>query len=79
MVSPETRLVKNHESQSKTIMSPSYKKNQKSEIENALALQTINLKTESKSLYYSILVKIVMSFYFKSQLQKEIYIVKQQP
>ena len=67
MVSPETHLVKNHESQSKPLSPSSYKKKH---IENAWALQTINLKTESKTLYYSILIKIVMSFYFKAQCTK---------
>ena len=52
MVSPGTNLVKNHESQSRTSESQL-----KSEIENAWASlnQTVNLKTDSKTLYYSIL------------------------
>ena len=54
MVSPGTHLVINHESQSRT--TESQFKKPKSEIENALAFicnQTVYLKTDSKTLYYS--------------------------
>ena len=56
MVSPWTHLVKNHESQSRTNESKLKKKNE-SKIKNAWAFvnQTVNLKTDSKTLYYSIL------------------------
>ena len=49
MVSPWTHLVKNHESK--------LKKKNESKIKNAWAFvnQTVNLKTDSKTLYYSIL------------------------
>ena len=48
MVNPGTHLVKNHESQLK---------NNKSEIENAWSFchQTVNLRTDFKTLYFSIL------------------------
>ena len=54
MVSLGTHLVKNHESQSAT--SESQLKNE-FDIENVWALcnQTVNLKTDSKTLYYSLL------------------------
>ena len=52
-------LVKNHESQSKTNESQLKKnKTQESEIENAwpgpLCNETVNVKTDSKTLYYNI-------------------------
>ena len=57
MVNPETHLVKNHESQSRTNDSQ-LKKKKESEIENTLLSlrnQTVNLETDSKTLYYSTL------------------------
>ena len=48
MVSPGTHLVKNHESQFK-------KKSLKLKVLGPLCNQTVNLKTDSKTLYYSIL------------------------
>ena len=50
IVSPGTRLVKNHESQSRTV---------ESEFKNMspwvnLRNHTVNLKTDSKTLYYSL-------------------------
>ena len=50
MVSPGTRLVKNHESQSRIV---------ESELKNMspwvnLCNHTVNLKTDSKTLYYSL-------------------------
>ena len=55
MPSPGTRLVKNHESQSRTNKAQNviYRKNE-SKIENAngpLCNQTVNLETDSKTLY----------------------------
>ena len=56
-VSPRTHLLKNHESQTRTNESQLKKRKNESEIENAWAFcnQTVNLKTDSKTLYYSIL------------------------
>ena len=56
LVSPGTHLVKTHESQSRNSESPFKKKND-SEIENAgpLVNQAVDLKTDSKTLYYCIL------------------------
>ena len=56
-VSPRTHLLKNHESQTRTNESPLKKRKNESEIENAWAFcnQTVNLKTDSKTLYYRIL------------------------
>ena len=56
-VSPRTHLLKNHESQTRANESPLKKRKNESEIENAWAFcnQTVNLKTDSKTLYYSIL------------------------
>ena len=58
MASPGNHLVKNHESQSRTKESQ-FKKKNGFEIENAWpgpsCNQTVNLKTDSKTLYYSIL------------------------
>ena len=48
MVSPGTHLVKNHESQFK-------KETLKLKVLGPLCNQTVNLKTDSKTLYYSIL------------------------
>ena len=76
MVSPGTHLVKNCESQ--------LKKEEKSSILKMLwplcnRTCTGNLKTHSKTLYYSIL-KLKYSGYFKGEQRlKEICIVKQQP
>ena len=53
MVSPGTHLVKNHEFQSRML--------------GPLCDQTVNLKTDSKALYYSILkLKINIVLLFKS-------------
>ena len=58
MVSPGTHLVQNHQSQSRTCDRVPVKKNE-SKMENVWAFmyqpQTVNLKTHSKTLYYSIL------------------------
>ena len=56
-VSPRTHLLKNNESQTRANESPLKKRKNESEIENAWAFcnQTVNLKTDSKTLYYSIL------------------------
>ena len=51
MVSPGTHLVKNHESQSRT--NESQFKNQW--VPGSLCNHTVNLKTDSKTLYYSLL------------------------
>ena len=76
MVSPGNHLVKNHESQ--------FQKKRESEIENAgpgpSCNQTFNLKTDSKTLYYSILIlKYSPSIIKAQQRPKEICIVKQRP
>ena len=75
MVSPGTHLVKNHESQFK-------KETLKLKVLGPLCNQTVNLKTDSKTLYYSIL-KLKYSegsLYFKAQQRlREICIIKQQP
>ena len=59
MASPGNHLVKNHESQSRTNESQFKKKKNGFEIENAWpgpsCNQTVNLKTDSKTLFYSIL------------------------
>ena len=57
LVSPGTHLVKTHESQSRNSESPFKKKKNYSEIENAgpLVNQAVDLKTDSKTLYYCIL------------------------
>ena len=56
MVSPNTHLVKNHESQSRTSEAKLKKKTSpKLKILGPLCNQTVNLKTDSKTLYYSIL------------------------
>ena len=68
MVSPGTHLVKNHESQSRTIYSQFKKMCPKLKMLRPLCNQTVNLKTDSKTLYYSILkLKYSESFYFKAQ------------
>ena len=64
-------------------VSPSSKKRE-SEIENAWpgpsCKQTFNLKTDSKTLYYSILILKYSPSVIKAQLRpKEICIVKQRP
>ena len=64
MVSPWTNLVKNHESQSRTNsepMSPSLKMGSELKMLGPLCNQIVNLKTDSKTLYYSIL-KLVHLF-----------------
>ena len=70
-------IMKNHESQLKKI-----KKNE-SETENAWAFmfnQRVNLKTDSKTLYYSTLkLKYGASIFKEQQRLKEICIVQQQP
>ena len=83
MVSPGNHLVKNHESQSRTNESQ-FQKKRESEIENAgpgpSCNQTFNLKTDSKTLYYSILIlKYSPSIIKAQQRPKEICIVKQRP
>ena len=58
MVSPGTYLVKNHESQSRTNESYSVVKKKMRpnlKIVQPLCNQTVNLKTDSKTLYYSTL------------------------
>ena len=56
MVSPGTHLVKNHESQSRTNESQLKKTiTPKLKMLGPLCNQTINLKADSKPLYYSIL------------------------
>ena len=52
MVSPGTRLVKNHESLSITIESQ-FKKRSKLKMLGPLCNQTVNLETGQNSLYYS--------------------------
>ena len=54
MVSPGTHLVKNHESQTRTNESR-LKKKKKLKILGILCNQTVNLKTDSNTLYGSIL------------------------
>ena len=53
MVSPGTHLVKNHESQSRT--NESQFQNPKLKMLGPLCNQTVNLRADSKPLYYSIL------------------------
>ena len=57
MVSPGTHLMKNHDSdcQSRTNASQLKKKELKLKMLGLLCNQTVNLKTDSKTLYYSIL------------------------
>ena len=55
MVSPGTRLVKNHESQSRTDVSHFKKITTKLKMLGPLYNQTVNLKTDLKTLYYSIM------------------------
>ena len=62
MVSPETHLEKNHEFQSITIESQKKDKtttttttSQKLKMFGPLSNQTVNLKTDTKTLHYSIL------------------------
>ena len=55
MVRPGTHLVKNHASQSKTNESQSTKKSLELKMLQPLCNQTVNLKTYSKTLYYSML------------------------
>ena len=52
MVSPETHLEKNHEFQSITIESET---SHKLKMLGPLSNQTVNLKTDTKTLHYSIL------------------------
>ena len=73
--------MKNHESQSKTNESQLKKKKQESEIENGwpgpLCNETVNVKTDSKTLYYSIMkLKYSPSITKAQQRLKEICIVK---
>ena len=81
MVCPGTHLVKNHESLSRTNESQFKKKTSpKFKMLGPLCNQTVNLTTDSKTLYYSITEIKIESFYFKAeQTLKEICIVKQQP
>ena len=55
MVSPGTHLVKNHESQPRTSESQLKKTTPKLKMLRPLCDQTVNLKTDSKTLYYSVL------------------------
>ena len=55
MVSPGTHLVKNHESQSRTDVSHFKKMTTKLKMLGPLYNQTVNLKTDLKTLYYSIM------------------------
>ena len=55
MASPGTHLVKNHEFQSKTNESQLTKKTSPKLIMLGPCNQTVNLKTDSQTLYYSIL------------------------
>ena len=55
MVSPGTHLVKNHESLSTTSESQLKRTNLKLKMLGPLCNQTVNLKTDSKTLYHSIL------------------------
>ena len=72
MVSRGTRLQKNHESQSRTNTEPmSPQKSPKLKMLGPLCNQTVNLKTDSKTLYYSVLTETTKA--------KRIGIVKQQP
>ena len=56
-VSPRTHLLKNHESQTRTNESPLKKEKTSPKLKmlGPLCNQTVNLKTDSKTLYYSIL------------------------
>ena len=54
MVSPGTHLVKNHEFQSRTNESQLKKTSPKLKMLGPLCNQTVNLKTDSKTLYYSV-------------------------
>ena len=56
MVSPGTHLVKNHESQFRTNESQLKKNSLKLKILGSLCNQTVNVNTDSKTLYYSILI-----------------------
>ena len=70
VVIPGTHLVKNHDSQSRTIKSQFKKcvQNWKCLGLFSVCNQTVNLKADSKTLYYSILkLKYSESFYFKAQ------------
>ena len=76
MVSPGTHLVKNHESQCRIIESQ-FKKTASPWV---FCNHTVNLKTDSKTLYYSLLKKKIYSFDCKlRQRQKEISVVSQKP
>ena len=55
MASPGTHLVKNHESQSRTNVSHLKKMTTKLKMLGPLYNQTVNLKTDFQTLYYSIL------------------------
>ena len=55
MVSPGTHLVRNHESQSRTNESQLKKTSPKLKMLGPFCNQTVNLKTDPKALYYSIL------------------------
>ena len=55
MVSPGTYLVKNHESQSRTNESYNVVLKKNLKIVQPLCNQTVNLKTDSETLYYSTL------------------------
>ena len=54
MVSPGTYLVKNHESQSRTSEPPFKKTSPKLKMLGPLCNQTVDLRTDSKTLYYGI-------------------------
>ena len=74
LVSPGTHLVKSHEFQLEK------KKSRKLKMLGRLCNQTVSLKSDSKTLYYSTLkLKYSPSFFKAQQRLKEICIVKQQP
>ena len=55
MLSPGTRLVKNHESQSRTNETKLKRSSPKLKMLWPFCNQTVNQKTDSKTLYYSIM------------------------
>ena len=61
MVSPGTHLVKNHESLSTTSESQLKRTNLKLKMLGPLCNQTVNLKTDSKTLYYCSTLKLKYS------------------
>ena len=55
LVSPETHLVKNHESLSTNASQSKNTRGRKLKMLGPLCNQTVNLETDSKALYYSLL------------------------